>query len=374
MARTPTISFSEEQEQLLDVATSFCRDKAPMDNVRSVIQADQDFDRGVWDEMASLGWLGIAIPEEFGGSGLGFGEIVAILEPMGRNLFASPLISTTLAAQALIVGGTDAQQKEWLPRIAEGAIGTLALSEIHGDWDLQNLICTAETSGDGLVLSGTKTFVTDAVSSDVAIVSVQLDAKPALVILDRAALQSCQAKREVAIDETRRSYRITLDGVTVPATNVMDATKTEACLDHIHLAACLFLSAEMCGGLAGVLEVLVEYLKTREQFNRPIGSYQALKHPTVDVLLGLEAARSHLYFAASAFDDPEEGEIAVRMAKAKASDAFAFGSDRAIQFHGAFGFTDDCDAGLYRRRALWCEYQHGDSAYHRKKLESLLLD
>lgn len=373
MAQRPAIVFSEEQEQLLEIATNFCRDKAPMSNVRSVIDADQDFDRAVWDEMASLGWLGIAIPEEFGGSGLGLGEVVTLLEPMGRNLFGSPLASTTLVAQALVQGGTADQQREWLPKISEGAIGTLALSESHGDWDLENLTATATESAGMLKLSGTKTFVTDAISADIAIASVALDGKPALVILDREALDAASTEKEITIDETRRSYRLTLDGVEVRAENQLDAARTVTTLGHIHRAACLLLSAEMCGGLAGVLSVLVEYLNTREQFNRMIGSYQALKHPTVDILLALEASRSLLYHAATAFEDGEEGEIAIRMAKAKASESFSFGADRAIQFHGAFGFTHDCDAGLYRRRSLWCEYQHGDAAYHRKKLENLLL-
>ncbi len=139
------------------------------------------------------------------------------------------------------------------------------------------------------------------------------------------------------------------------------------------MAHCLLLAAEMCGGIAGVLEVTLDYLKTRKQFERHIGSYQALKHPMVDVLTGLEASRSLLYHAASQFGTGRSSEISVRMAKAQASDAFAFASDRAIQFHGAFGFTYDCDAQLFRRRALWCEYQQGDAAHHRRHLAELLL-
>ncbi len=371
--KRPTIVFSDEQEQLLDVATNFCRDRFPIDRVRARIAATEDFDKAVWSEMASLGWLGVAVPEEFGGSGLGLAEVVTIVEPMGQYLAGTPLVSTTLAAQALIAGGTAAQKSEWLPKICEGAIGAIALSEPSGDWNLENLACTARRSGDKLVLSGTKTFVIDAASADLCIASVALDGKPALVLLDRAALASARIEREIVIDETRRSYRLTLDGVVVPANHLLDPTKASDCLAHLDRAACLLLSAEMCGGASGVIDVVVEYLKTRKQFDRTIGSYQALKHPTVDALLAMEAARSHLYYAASVFGEGEEGEIAVRMAKAQASDALAFASDRAIQFHGGFGFTYDCDAQLYRRRGLWCEYQHGDAAYHRRRLADLLL-
>lgn len=371
--KRPTIVFSDEQEQLLDVAANFCRDRFPLDRVRARIAAAEDFDRAVWGEMASLGWLGVAVPEEFGGSGLGLAEVVTIVEPMGQYLAGTPLLSTTLAAQALIAGGTEAQKNEWLPKICEGAIGTLALTEPSGDWNLENLACTAQRSGDKLALSGTKTFATDAASADLCIASVALDGKPALILLDRATLASARIGREIVIDETRRSYRLTLDGVVVPASCLLDPAKARDCLAHLDRAACLLLSAEMCGGASGVIDVLVEYLKTRKQFERYIGSYQALKHPTVDALLAMEAARSHLYYAAGVFGEGKEGEIAVRMAKAQASDALAFASDRAIQFHGGFGFTYDCDAQLYRRRGLWCEYQHGDAAYHRRRLADLLL-
>lgn len=373
MNKRPTIGFSDEQEQLLEVATNFCRDKFPIDRARSRIAAAEDFDKAVWSEMAALGWLGVAVPEEFGGSGLGLAEVVTIVEPMGRALAGTPLVSTTLAAQALVKGGTSAQKNEWLPKLCEGAVGTLALTEPHGDWNLANLTCKAVRADGILTLSGTKTFATDAASADLVIASVALDGAPALVLLDRTALGKAKMEREIVIDETRRSYRLKLDGVTVPANNLLDTAKAADCLVHLEQAACLLLSAEACGGASGVIDVTVEYLKSRKQFDRYIGSYQALKHPTVDALLAMEAARSHLYYAATVFGKGGEGEVAVRMAKAQSSDALAFASDRAIQFHGGFGFTYDCDAQLYRRRGIWCEAQHGDAAYHRRKLADMIL-
>jgi alkylation response protein AidB-like acyl-CoA dehydrogenase len=371
--KKPTIHFSEEQEQLLDIATNFARDKFPMDRARARIAADQDFDAAVWAEMASLGWLGVAVPEEFGGSGLGLAEVVSIVEPLARNLAGTPFVSTTLVAQALLKAGTAAQKSEWLPKICEGAIGALALVEPHGDWNLAHLTAKASEAGDRLTLSGIKTFVTDAVSADLAIVSVSLNGAPALVLLDKAALAKADIAREIVIDETRRSYRVKLDGVSVPKSNLLDPAHVAAALRHVDEAACLLLAAELCGGTSGVIEVTVEYLKTRKQFDRYIGSYQALKHPTVDALLALEASRSHLYHAAGIFGTGGDAEVAVRMAKALASDALAFASDRAIQFHGGFGFTYDCDAQLYRRRGIWCEAQHGDATYQRRQLADMLL-
>jgi acyl-CoA dehydrogenase len=371
--KKPAIAFSDEQEQLLEVATGFARDKFPLDRARARIAAAEDFDSAIWGEMASLGWLGVAIPEEFGGSGLTLAEVVTIAEPLGRNLAGTPFVSTTLVAQALIKAGSDAQKREWLPKISEGAIGALALVEPHGDWNLEHLTAKATQSSDVLTLSGTKTFVTDAASADLAIVSVSLDGAPALVLLDKAALGKAAIEREIVIDETRRSYRVKLDGVAVPKACMLDQSQTAAALKHIDEAACLLLAAELCGGASGVIDVTVEYLKTRKQFGKYIGAYQALKHPMVDALLALDAARSHLYYAAGIFGQGANSEIAVRMAKALASDALAFASDRAIQFHGGFGFTYDCDAQLYRRRGLWCEAQHGDAAYHRRKLADMLL-
>jgi len=368
------ISFSDEQEQLLEIATNFCREKSTIAHVRDQMTEQTGYDPALWREMAELGWLGVALPEKFGGSDLSLGEVVTIMEPMGRYLFATPFLSTTLAAQALLTGGTDAQKEAWLPKIAEGAIASLALSELHGDWDLTNLTATATQDGDNLVLAGTKTFVSYASDAEVIAVSVSNNGTPAVVLVERDDLPSGAMVREENIDETQRTYRLTLDGITVPAVNLFDASKTTACFEHIHLVANLLHGAELCGGAAGVLDYTLEYLTTRKQFDRLIGSYQSLKHTMADILLDLEASRSHLYFAAGCFGkDQREGEIAVRMTKAQASETLAFAADRAIQFHGGFGFTYECDAQLYRRRAFWGASCHGDAAYHRKRLGDLML-
>ncbi len=367
------IGFSEEQADLLDVAVNFCRDKSPVDKVRTLLTDELGYDPAVWSEIAELGWLGIAIPEEFGGVGLGLAEVVPVVEQMGRNLMAGPFVSTTLAAQAILVGGTDSQKADLLPAMASGTAATLALSEDHADWDLGHIDCAAFADGDALQLSGTKTFVTDAASAEWIIASVNLDSAPALIVINRSTVPDGAIRRETVIDETRRSYQLCLDGLSVPKTSLLDSSKTAETLAHLHLASNLLLSAEMCGGTASVIDYTVDYLQTRKQFGKMIGSYQALKHPIVDAHVGYEKARSHLYSAAYTFTQQGEGEIATRMAKSTASDAFSFAADRAIQFHGGFGFTYDCDAQLYRRRAIWCEAMQGDGAYHRKKLADLLL-
>jgi len=371
--KRPVIRFSDEQAQLLDIAANFARDKFPLSAARARIAAQEDLNQDVWNEMAALGWLGVAIPEEFGGSGLGLAEVVTIVEPLGRQVAGTPLVSTTLLAQALLKAGTEFQKRSYLPKLAEGAIAALALCEPGGDWNLANLTATAAKTADGVALSGVKTFVTDAASADLMLISVMRDGAPALALLDRAAFGQGCIERETVIDETRRSYRVTLDGMVVQDCYFLEADKTPAAFRQLDEAACLLLAAEMCGGAAGVIATTVEYLKTRKQFGRLIGSYQALKHPMVDALMLLDAARSHLYYAAGVVDEGAEGEIAVRMAKAAAGEALAFAADRAIQFHGGFGFTYDCDAQLYRRLGLWGEARHGDAAWQRARLAELML-
>jgi alkylation response protein AidB-like acyl-CoA dehydrogenase len=366
------LGYSEEQIELLDVATTFCRDKSPIDKVRKLIDSDTGYDAAVWAEIAGLGWTAVAIPEAQGGVGLSISEVVPLVEQMGRNLFASPFVATTLAAQALIAGGTEAQQADWLPKLAEGTVGTLALAEAHGDWDLTNITATARADGDHLVLSGEKLFVLWAESAAIVIASVALDGKAALVLLTAEEVAG-RLRRESIIDETKRSFALNLDGLSVAKTALLDPAKASATLALIDVTAALLQSAEMCGGTQSVVDYTLDYLRTRKQFGKIIGEYQALKHPMVDAYVDYEKARSHLYSAADSFGDQGVGEIAVRMAKAAADGVYSYASDRAIQFHGGFGFTHDCDAGLHRRAAIFHASQFGDAAWQRAKLGDLLL-
>jgi len=366
------LGYSEEQIELLDVATTFCRDKSPIDKVRKLMDSELGYDADVWAEIAGLGWTAVAIPEAHGGVGLSMSEVVPLVEQMGRNLMASPFVATTLTAQALISGGTKAQQSEWLPKLAEGAVGSLALAEAHGDWDLSNITATARVEDDRLVLSGEKLFVLWAESAEIVIVSVMLDGNAALVLLTAGDIVG-RLRREAIIDETKRSFALSLDSLSVAKSAVLDPAKAIATLAHIDVTAALLQSAEMCGGTQSVVDYTLDYLRTRKQFGKIIGEYQALKHPIVDAYVDYEKARSHLYSAADSFGDQGLGEIAVRMAKAAADGVYSYASDRAIQFHGGFGFTHDCDAGLHRRAAIFHASQFGDAAWQRAKLGDLLL-
>lgn len=365
------ITFTEEQTMLLDTATAFFREKSPTATVRRQIASESGVDRELWSEIAELGWLGIAVPERFGGSGLSLADVTVIVEPMGRHLAGTPFVSTQLFTQALLAGGSDQQQLDILPKICGGSIGSVALFESDGDWNLDHLECAAVIAGGAARLSGTKTLVCDAAVADFVLASVSLDGAPALAIVKAADLP--RKTRETVIDETRRAFSLDLNGVNVPVSSLITGEKARAALKAIRDCALLLASAEAAGGIAGALDVIVEYLNTRTAFGRKIGSYQSLKHTCSEILVGLERARSHVYHAASLVAAGEDAEVALRMAKVEAGDTFVFAGDRAIQFHGGFGFTYDCDAQLYLRRALWLQYAFGDAAHHRRRLADLLL-
>lgn len=366
------LTFTDEQAMLLEAATGFCRDKSSVAAVRAQLLTEHGFDRALWDEMVALGWSGIAVPERLGGSGLSLAEAATIAEPMGRYLLATPFASTQMFTQGVLAGGSDAQQQDWLARVAGGAIATVGVLESDGDWMLEHVQCRAALDGGVLRLSGRKTLVCDAAVADLLMVSVTIDGAPALVVLAAADLPAGRIRREVAIDETRRAYTVELDGLSVPRANLIAGDRARTALRAIGDCALLLASAEAAGGIAGALDVMVEYLNTRTAFGRKIGSYQSLKHTCAEILIGLERSRSHLYHAASLIAAGEDAGVALRMAKVESGDTFVFAGDRAVQFHGGFGFTYDCNAQLYLRRALWLQFVYGDAAHHRQLLGEAL--
>ncbi len=367
------IRFGDEQAMLLETAVAFCRDKSPVAAVRRQIDTEHGFDRALWDELVGLGWTGIAVPDPYGGSGLTLAEVATIVEPMGRHLLATPYVSTQLFTQALLAGGDEAAKTAWLPRVCQGAIGTVALHEPHGDWDLAHIDTRAQRDGDTLVLQGDKTLVGDAAVADVLLVSCTLDGAPALALVPAAHLPAERRRRETVIDETRRVYALHLDGQRVPAAGLIHGAAAHAALRAVRDTALLLASAEAAGGIAAALDTIVDYLNLRTTFGRKIGSYQSLKHPCAEILMGLERTRSHVAHAATLMGTGADAEVALRMAKTEAGDDYVFAGDRAVQFHGGFGFTFECDAQLHLRRALWLQHCHGDAAHHRRRLADLLL-
>ena len=367
-------AFTDEQAMILDSAKSFCADKSDIGTVRSLIASDNGYNQQVWSEMVELGWTGIAIPEQYGGSELGIGSTVALIESMGRHLLSTPYIATTLASQAILRGGSDQHKTHWLPQVAEGSLGTLALLD-NEDWGAITTSCNLSESGDKLILEGSKLLVSDAAVADFFIVSANHNGAQVLVLVTASSLSPDALSRKVLIDETKRACTVNFSGVEVTPNDILP--QSETALRDIKLIGALLIAAESTGTCAATLDTVVSYLTSRIQFGRLIGSYQALKHPTVDILIQMDSARSLIYHAATVISlQPldQDAEIACRMAKAQATEALLFAGDRAIQFHGGMGFTYDCDAQLFLRRALGSQHQYGDAQHHRLHLAGLLLD
>jgi len=372
------LSFSDEQAMLLDSAKSFCGDKSDINAVRSLLKSDSGHNPEVWREMVALGWTGIAIPEQYGGFDMGLGSTVPVIESMGRHLLGTAFITSTLAAQAILRGGSEAQRQQWLPKVVEGTVGSMALLD-NEDWGAKLCGVTANLSDSGIALLGKKLLVADATVADFFVVSINHNGNPALAIVDASQLAEGAITANTLIDETKRAATVDYTGVTISPDALLP--HSEQALKDMRLIGALLIAAEATGTSAATLDCIVSYLTSRIQFGRLIGSYQSLKHPTVEILLQMDSSRSLIYHAATLLDDgPDKGpveadtEIACRMAKAQATETLLFAGDRAVQFHGGMGFTYDCDAMLYIRRAQWAQHQYGDAQHHRLHLARLLLD
>ncbi|MAG30355.1 MAG: acyl-CoA dehydrogenase [Deltaproteobacteria bacterium] len=370
-------AFNDEQDLIARSALDLLNDRCSFEAVREWMESEAGYDPNLWGEIAALGWLGMGIPEEFGGSGMGVTELVSVVESMGRKVFGSPFLANTLAAELVVRAGRDDQKRRWLPGLAAGEmIGCVAIGERSGSWDLADLTARTENEEGQVRLSGEKCFVLDAPNADLFLIACDHDGELAIVALERSQIPDDAMHPERIIDETRRSARLRLDGLIVPQEALLSGGNAAAALQRVQMLGALLVSAEMAGAAQGVMELTVEYLKTRVQFGKKIGSYQALKHPMVWIMVAVEHSISLLYRAATLWDtcdDMAEIETAVRMSKAMSGDCCTNAVDRAIQFHGAFGFTWDCHAQLFFRRAQWAEYTFGDAAHHRRHLADVLL-
>ncbi len=367
------LQFGEEQAMLMDVAREFCRNRSPMTAVREQLETETGFDPKLWDQMVELGWCGIALPESSGGSGMGMGSVVPVAEAMGRAMLGTPLISTTLAGQVLLRAAGPDLMDALLGEIAAGMPTTVALLE-NGDWGDDTL--RVNIAADG-VLRGSKRFVSDARVARLFVVAVDHQGEPALALVRAEQLADSAIVPNTLIDQTRRSATVDFTGVALGESDLITGDAVKAALRDYRLLGALLIAAEATGSASACLDSIVEYLKTRKQFGKLIGSYQALKHPAVDILNAVNDSRSLVYHAASVVSEGALGrdaEIACRMAKAHSTETLLHAGDRAVQFHGAMGFTWDCDAQLYIRRAQWSQQQFGDARHHRKRLATLLLD
>ncbi|MFF3567507.1 acyl-CoA dehydrogenase family protein [Nocardia jiangxiensis] len=368
-----TLVFTPEQEELRATIRRFLAERSPSESVRRWMESEQGYDPELWRRMATeLGVHGLALPEEFGGFGGGPVELGIVLEEMGRALLPSPYFATVaLAGQALLASNDQAAQARWLPSIAEGALtATLAVAEESGSWRLEDVATVATAQGADWVLSGTKMFVIDGHSADLLLVVARTEGGPALFAVPGDARGLTRTRLET-LDATRRLARIDLDDV--PAEPVgPTGSDASGYLRTVLDLAVVALAAEQVGGTQACLDAAVEYAKIRVQFDRPIGSFQAIKHKCADLLLELEAARSATYHAAAvAAGDRSELPVAAALAAACGSAAFTRAAKENIQIHGGIGYTWEHDAHLYLKRAKSAEQLFGGPALHRSRLADL---
>ena len=371
-------AFSEEQEMLRRSARDFLAKESSPKVVRRLMDSEDGYDPGLWKKLAELGWTALGIPEQYGGVGT-FLDLVVVLEEAGRALLPGPFFSTMgLAVPVLIEAGTEAQKKEALGAIAEGsARATLAFTEPSGRWDADGVALKATQSGSGWRLDGVKTFVPDAHTADYICVATRTrgEGEQGLTLfLVKGRPKGMTVKPLETLDMTRRWCEVRFDGVQLDADSVMGAPdkawpRLKRALEWATAALC----AEMVGGVQKVLEASTEYAKTRQQFGKPIGIYQAVSHKIADMLVLSESGRSATYYAAWAVDaDAPDRALASSMAKAYVSDAYRKVAGDGIQVHGGIGFTWEHDMHLYFKRAKSSEVTLGDATFHRELVAQAL--
>jgi alkylation response protein AidB-like acyl-CoA dehydrogenase len=369
------LSLSPEQEELRKTARQFLAHAASSHEVRRQIEASEPYDAALWKRIAELGWLSVVIPVEYGGAGMTTFDLTVLMEEMGRTLVPIPYFSTVcLAAQAIMLGGDAAQKAAYLPSIAAGTtVGTLAICEQRAGWDGIGLETRAQETADGWRLDGAKLFVPDGLAADLFIVAAHSHAGPTLFLLDAAAA-GINRRPHVTLDLTRRLAEITLDGVSVAHASILGQPGAAVeLLAQVVQRAAIALAAEQLGGAQRVLEMSVAYAKERVQFERPIGSFQAVKHLCANMLLEVEAARSAAYLAAATADEePEQLPAAANVAKAYCSEAYFHAAATNIQVHGGNGFTWEHDAHLYFKRAASSSILLGSPEQHRERLAELI--
>jgi alkylation response protein AidB-like acyl-CoA dehydrogenase len=361
--------LTDEQQAIRSTARDFLAARYKSERIRELAESENGFEQADWEEMAELGWPGLALPEEWGGQGLGIVDLAVLFEEMGYALAPSPLLSTTVAGLALAMNGSDEQRERWLRPLATGeARGTIALFDAGAPATIGGFEMEAKADGDGVVLDGEKVLVMDAAGADFLLVATS-DGRRHLV--ERGA-DGVSVVPEKSIDLTRRLYSVGFDGVRVGP----EATLNGVQEDYLPVLwrACVAIAAESTGVAQRTMEMAVEYAKDRQQFGRPIGAYQAVSHRCAQMLLETENSRSAVYGAAWAADaEPGSLPLAASMAKAYASDAGWRVPDASIQAHGGIGFTWEHDLHFFLKRGKANAATFGDARWHRDRVADLVL-
>lgn len=371
-----SLTLNEEQRLLRDAARSFLADRSPLSRIR-VLRDERDatgFSRVLWQEMAELGWLGIQLPEAYGGSGMGLREVGVIMAECGRVLAPEPLLSTVLlGANAVALSGNETLRAEVLPAVATGERLIAFALEERGRFNPYAIETTAVSTAGGFSITGEKRFVLDGHTADQMVVvartsGVAGDRDGLALLLVDANAEGVEIVRTTMVDG-RNAARVKFSGVTVSAERLLgDAGLLDRVLDQ----ATLGLAAEMVGMAEETFEQTLAYLKEREQFGVKIGTFQALRHRAVEMFAELEFARSLVLDGLAAVDDGrDDASLCVSAAKVQANKAARLIGAEGIQMHGGMGMTDELDIGLFFKRLRAADITLGDVSYHLRRFAAL---
>jgi alkylation response protein AidB-like acyl-CoA dehydrogenase len=362
-------AINDEQAELQKELRRFLTKYSSEAAVREQLEDPAGYDRDLWSRMGNeLGLQGLAIPEKFGGSGFTFVELGLVLEELGRALTVSPFFGSCVMAATLIQAlDDDAISSDLLPAIASGeSVGAVALAEDTGSWRLDDVTLAASGAGDAWTLDGHKSFVLDGATADTLLVVARTPEGPAIFLVDPAAT-GLERTAMTTMDLTRKLARLEFSAT--PARLLATGEAAQAAVASMLDLSAIALAAEAVGGNQKVLDMAVDYAKVREQFGRPIGSFQAIKHKCASMLVDVESSRSAAYYALwAASTGHDEVPIVAPLVKAHCVDTYLAGAGENIQIHGGIGFTWEHPAHLYLKRAKSSQVLLGDSDLHRQLL------
>jgi alkylation response protein AidB-like acyl-CoA dehydrogenase len=365
--------LSKPQKMLQDSVKEFLSRHCTLERVRELMETPTAYDDGLWEGFTDQGWNALTLPEAYEGLELGAVDLVAVTEAMGSFVMPGPFVSNLWGAELIAAAGNEAFAKEVLPSVADGETKvTVALLEASGSWDPAACALAFAADGESTSITGEKLFVSDADVADVILVVGRFSDELAVASVARDA-DGVTVEAMPAMDATRKLYKVVFDGAT--GALVARGEAAEKALAQATRLATVAVCGELVGGMQWVLEETVEYAKTREQFGRPIGSFQAVQHHCADILYLLESTRSAVYYAAWAVSvDEPEADKAVSVAKAYCSDAAREVGNLGIQVHGGIGFTWEHDLHLFYKRAKANEILFGDATYHRERIAAMVID
>jgi alkylation response protein AidB-like acyl-CoA dehydrogenase len=366
------LALSEEQEMLKTMASDFLTDKLPKSVVKEIEESETGYSPELWQEMAGLGWMGLAFPSSYGGADMSFMDLSVLLEEMGKACLPGPYFSTVvLGGMTILDIGSEEQKKEFLPKISSGEkIFTLALTEASASYNAADITVKATSSGDNFIIDGTKLFVPDANVADFILVVARTDEKAkgtdgiSILIVDtKSEGISCQVLKTIANDKL---CEVTFKQVSVPKANLLgELNKGWGEVEKIIQRAAVAKCCEMVGCIQQALDMTVAYAKDRKQYGHPIGSFQVIQHYCADMATDVDGTRLSTYQAVSLLNAGVKCAKEVSIAKAWASEACQRVLALAHQIHGAIGVTIDHDLQYYTRRATAAEATFGDAAFHR---------